>query len=133
MTSTQNDWIHGGETQCAIGDPLTSGQIIAGLLTITIIYSMLTALITLYPRSKQQSTQQNIASLVMILLHSFAAYILASHAHKCRATEGILKALVITVIGVLIYNYFQDKPIPSRNIMRDEYHGAAANTANGVF
>lgn len=97
------DFLHGGESLCT-GKVITSGQIISNLFAIAIVYSILTTLLTVFKKWDTFTTEQKVGSVLLLLVHSVAAFILLSHAHRCRSGSGILKAIVITVVAMILIN-----------------------------
>ena len=91
------DFLHGGTSLCVPNQVLTSGQIISTLFAIAIVYSVLTNLEKLVHKWDTLTTQQKVGSVLLLLVHCLAAFILLSHAHRCRSSTGIIKAVVITV------------------------------------
>ena len=99
---------------------LTSGQIIANLFAIAIVYSVLKSLMSFIKNWDSYTTEQKVSSILLLIVHATAAFILISHAHRCRSGQGIIKAIIITVICViLIRNLLNVKASPrnTKNVM----------------
>ena len=105
------NWIEGGSSLCAPGAPLTSGQILGNLFAFAIVYSALTAFLTFTKKMASYNTEKKVYAIALILIHALSAYCLYSHSNRCRASEGFMKALAITVVCIFLVNHiFKEKP-----------------------
>ena len=97
-------FLHGTATYCVPNQPMTIGQIISNLFSFAIIYNVLTTLLTFVKKYDMYNTEKKIVTVLLLIIHGLAGYVLIAHSDRCDSFTGIIKALVITVLCVILLN-----------------------------